>query len=74
MIRILGACSDGWIDRGGIMEGSLGGEFRGREPNIESKNPEQDRDRRARPRSEGVMGRIEDITYAILRKHFDKPA
>ena len=54
------------------MEGSLGGEFRGRDPNIESKNPKQDR--RARPRTEGVMGRIEDITYAILRKHLDKPA
>jgi hypothetical protein len=54
------------------MEGSLVGEFRDRKPDIESRNPEQDR--RAHPRSEGVMGRIEDITYAILRKHLDKPA
>ena len=54
------------------MEGSLGGEFRARKPDTETKSPEQDR--RARPRSEGVMGRIEDITYAILRKHLDKPA
>jgi len=68
MIRILGVCSDA----GGIMESSLVGEFRGREPGIESKTPEQDR--RARPRSEGVIGRIEDITYAILRKHLDKSA
>jgi len=52
------------------MEGSLGGELR--DPNIESKNPKPDR--RARPRTEGVMGRIENITYAILRKHLDKPA
>ena len=62
----------GRTDLGGTMEGSLVGEFRDRKPDIESRNPEQDR--RAHPRSEGVMGRIEDITYAILRKHLDKPA
>ena len=35
-------------------------------------NPE--RDRRTQPRSETTLSRIEDATYAVLRKHEKKPA
>ena len=31
-------------------------------------------ERRAQPRSAGVLGRIEDTTYAILRRHQKKSA
>jgi len=31
-------------------------------------------DRRTQPRKEGVLGQIEDATYAILRKHENKSA
>jgi hypothetical protein len=32
------------------------------------------KERRTQPRSETVLSRIEDATYAILRKHEKKPA
>lgn len=54
------------------MEVWRAGEFPGKKPESKSKIEEQDR--RARPRSEGVMGRIEDITYAVLRKHLGQSA
>jgi hypothetical protein len=31
-------------------------------------------DRRAQPRSETTLSRIEDATYAVLRRHEKKPA
>ena len=34
----------------------------------------QKQDRRTQQRKEGVLGQIEDATYAILRKHENKPA
>ena len=34
----------------------------------------QEQERRSQPRAEGVLARIEDATYAILRKHEKKPA
>ena len=54
------------------MESSRAGEFPRKKSDLEPKT--QEHDRRARPRSEGVIGRIEDITYEILRKHLDRSA
>lgn len=34
----------------------------------------QEQERRSQPRAEGVLAKIEDATYAILRKHEKKPA
>ena len=34
----------------------------------------QKQERRTQPRREGVLSQIEDATYAILRKHENKPA
>ena len=34
----------------------------------------QKQERRTQPRKEGVLGQIEDATYAILRKHENKSA
>jgi hypothetical protein len=31
-------------------------------------------DRRAQPRSETILSRIEDATYTVLRRHEKKPA
>jgi hypothetical protein len=53
------------------MESSPAGDFPRKKPDLDLKTDEQER--RARPRSEGILGRIEDITYAVLRKH-DKSA
>lgn len=39
---------------------------------VQAQQPE--RERRAQPRSETVLSRIEDATYAILRKHEKKSA
>jgi hypothetical protein len=33
----------------------------------------QKQERRAQTRRDGVLGKIEDATYAILRKHENKP-
>jgi hypothetical protein len=53
------------------MESSPAGKFPRKKPDIDPNAEEYDR--RTRPRSEGIIGRIEDITYAVLRKH-DKSA
>jgi hypothetical protein len=34
----------------------------------------QEQERRSQARAEGVLAKIEDATYAILRKHEKKPA
>lgn len=34
----------------------------------------QQQERRSQARTEGVLAKIEDATYAILRKHEKKPA
>jgi hypothetical protein len=34
----------------------------------------QEQERRSQTRAEGVLAKIEDATYAILRKHEKKPA
>lgn len=39
---------------------------------VQAQQPE--RERRAQPRNETVLSRIEDATYAILRKHEQKSA
>ncbi len=39
-----------------------------------SQSYEPERDRRTLVRSDTVLSRIEDATYAILRKHEKKPA
>jgi hypothetical protein len=36
--------------------------------------PTPEHERRSQPRPEGVLAKIEDATYAILRKHEKKPA
>lgn len=36
--------------------------------------PTQEQERRSQVRAEGVLAKIEDATYAILRKHEKKPA
>jgi hypothetical protein len=36
--------------------------------------PSQPEERRSQARAEGVLAKIEDATYAILRKHEKKPA
>jgi hypothetical protein len=35
---------------------------------------QQEQERRSQARAEGVLAKIEDATYAILRKHEKKPA
>jgi hypothetical protein len=37
-------------------------------------SPTSQQERRSQARKEGVLGQIEDATYAILRKHEDKSA
>jgi len=39
---------------------------------IQSKKPSDSEDRRSRRREEGVLSRIEDITYKVLRQHEPK--
>ena len=56
----------------GEMEDSRAGEFPRKKSDADPKT--EDHERRVRPRSEGVIGRIEDITYAVLRKHLGRPA
>ena len=52
-------------------------------PDPQSKDPRapfptpfqnQECDRRSQPRSETTLSRIEDATYAVLRRHEKKPA
>jgi hypothetical protein len=52
-------------------------------PDPQSKDPQspfetpfqnQERDRRTQPRSETTLNRIEDATYAVLRRHEKQPA
>ena len=52
-------------------------------PDPKSENPQaplctpfqnQEHDRRTQPRSETTLSRIEDATYAVLRRHEKKPA
>jgi len=41
------------------------------QPVKEKSSPSQEGERRAQPRSETVLSRIEDATYAVLRKYED---
>lgn len=36
--------------------------------------PSKQEERRSQARAEGILAKIEDATYAILRKHEKKPA
>jgi hypothetical protein len=53
-----------------IMSGPHG-KAAGRTVAIQPSQPEQER--RSQARAEGVLAKIEDATYAILRKHEKKP-
>jgi hypothetical protein len=41
---------------------------------FDNQPPTQKQERRSQARPEGVLAKIEDATYAILRKHEKKPA
>jgi hypothetical protein len=41
---------------------------------VDIQPPTQEQERRSQVRAEGVLTKIEDATYAILRQHEKKPA